>query len=664
MAGEISVSTDTKNRNFANLVSNIPKEKQDEIVAQIISDYQTDLDSREDWEDKRDRWYKLWTLYVGQNRKNKETGKNTPWPNASNVCVPILATAVNQFHGRSYQSIFSAPGLVKALPVSKNDIRRSKSVEDYMNWQLLHEMEEYEEVFDDLLLNLPINGTAFKKFNYSKSLERPTSTYIGATDLILPYRTTKKQFRSGLTRVTHRLYLNWDEILDRKESGIYENVDNVPEVAPDKDEDEDLKETADEVVGQDNTNSVNEPHLILECHKNYDLEDETGRQPYIFTVHEPSKTLLRVSSRKVKVGSKERVLKFFVDYHFIPNTEGFYSFGFGHFLEVLNEMANTAFNQIFDAGRLTNQPFGFYGRRAGFKKRRITLEPGSMTEVEDASQILFPQMQRLDNVLFQVLGLINTYAANFTSVTENILGREQQGVERPTARGTLALIEQGLMTFSVIVKRVYRSMKHELRLIKELNEIFLPDTKEFRISGSLDKIAFSDVKREDFGGVQDIIPVADPSFASKQVRRQEAFQLHEITMSNPLVIGTPPPKEGGEPAIKPNLQAMFQSTRNLYAAFDEPHTRELIEAIESVIPPRPLNPEEENSMFMQGDIPIPTEQDNHIVHLQSHLSFTTTDSYEKMPDLYKDNMQDHMELTNQLLQLQRVQQQPQLAGVS
>jgi hypothetical protein len=664
MAGEISTDTQTKDREFVNLVSKIPEEKQTDIVSQIISDYQTDLDSREEWEEKRDRWYKLWTLYVGQDRKSKKTGKNTPWPNASNVCIPLLSTAVNQFHGRSYQSIFSAPSLVKSLPVAKNDVRRSKNVEDYMNWQLLHEMEEYEEVFDDLLLNLPINGIAFKKFKYDKDLERPVSSYIGATDLVLPYRTTKEQFRSGQTRVVHRLYLNWDEMLDRKSRKIYENVDTIPEVASDKLSDEELKETADEVAGESNSSSENEPHLILECHKYYDLGLGDKRQPYIFTVHEPSKTLLRVTSRKMKVNGKEKVLKFFVDYHFIPNTEGFYSFGFGHFLEVLNEMANTAFNQIFDAGRLTNQPFGFYGRRAGFKKRKISLEPGNMSEVEDPSQILFPQMQRLDNVLFQVLGLINTYAANFTSVSENILGREQRGIERPTARGTLALIEQGLTTFSVIAKRVYRSMKKELRMIKGLNEIFLPDTKEFRISGSLDKIAFSDIKREDFGGVQDVIPTADPSFASKQVRRQEAFQLHEITMNNQLVVGSPPPKEGGEQAIKPNLQAMFQSTRNLYDAFDEPHTRELIEAIESAIPPRPLNPEEENSMFMQGDVPIPTEQDNHILHLQSHLSFTATDPFTKMPDLYKTNLQSHIEVTNQLMQLQNVSQQQPIAGVS
>jgi hypothetical protein len=92
-------------------------------------------------------------------------------------------------------------------------------------------------------------------------------------------------------------------------------------------------------------------------------------------------------------GNHQVVAEYFVDYHFLPNPEGYYSLGFGHFLQDLNEMANTAFNQIFDAGKLSNLPFGFYGRRAGVKKKTIKLYPGLMQEVEDAQQVYFPNMQ-------------------------------------------------------------------------------------------------------------------------------------------------------------------------------------------------------------------------------------------------------------------------------
>lgn len=642
MPGEITVSTKTDNREFPNLVGKnvskdllIPKDKQKEIGKMVVEDRDTDLESRTEWAEKRDRWYKLWTL--------SRDPKNDPWPECSNICIPLFAIAANQFHGRAYQSIFGAPQLLNALPISRNDVRRAKNTEDYMNYQFKHEIEGYEENTDKNLLNLPINGITFEKFMYSKELEHPTSDYISALDLVLPFKTKSLE---TARRITHDIRLHWDEMLDRFEQDIFVNKDQVNENPSLSAKEEALTKTAEKIAGENTSKQKEEPHIILESHRKYDLGD--GRKPYIFTVDMSTGTLFRAVSRDFKVGATTKTLNYFTDYHFIPNPEGFYSFGFGHFLEVLNEMANTAFNQIFDSGSLTNQPFGFYGRRAGFKKKKISLTPGNMIEVEDATQINFPQMQRVDNVLFMVLGLIQDYSERFTSVTDNISGRQQRGVERPTATGTIALIEQGLTTFSAIVKRYYRGMKKEFQLVKLQNEIFLTDSKEFRISGSSKKIAFSDIKNEDFGGVKDIVPVADPSFASKQIRRQEALQLHQITMQNLLVIGTPPPGEGQEPAIKPNLKAMMASTKMLYAPFEEPHTQELIDAIEETIPPTSIPPDEENAMYMQGDISIPLPEEDHIAHFLVHSEFIRSDAYKDMPEEYEKLFLDHLALTQTL----------------
>jgi hypothetical protein len=611
-------------------------EKFRDIAIKTVEHKRDDERSREEWKLKRDRWFKLWSLF--------REPKTSPWPNASNVCIPLLATAVNQFHGRAYQSIFAAPGIVKALPVSRNDVSRAKRVEKYMDWQVLYEMREYEEVFDRLLLNLPINGIAFKKLMYDSNLKRSVSDYISALDLIVPYRTKSLE---TARRITHRLWLNWDELLDRNEQGLYENFDQLQETSVlDEDKSEQLRQTVDDTVGETANKAIDEPHVILERHSKWDLGD--GRKPYIITVDEQSQTLLRMVSREFTAGATTTTLNYFTDYHFIPNPEGFYSFGFGHFLEVLNEMANTAFNQIFDAGRLSNQPFGFFGRRAGFKKKQIELWPGKMIEVEDATQVNFPQVQRLDGSLFQVLGLINDFTAKFTSVTDNLLGREQPGVERPTARGTLALIEQGLTTFGIIVKRVYRSMGKELALLKLQNEIFLPDSKEFRISGDLNKIAFADIKREDFGGVQDIIPVADPAFASKQTRRQEAAQIYQLMLTNPLVIGTPPPKEGGEPAIPPNPRALWQVTSDLLDTFEVPTRDQILPDL----PPESIDPDAENAMFMQGDTTTPLADENHQLHLQVHVNFTNTEDFLKLPKEYRQLALDHISVTTVFAQQQ------------
>src|SRR3990167_2247934 len=220
----------------------------------------------------------------------------------------------------------------------------------------------------------------------------------------------------------------------QKSKGYYVDFNKVSEGASSNEEQTDMEDTKDQVETEA-PDSMERPKLILESHCWYQRVSDKMFEPYIFTVDYESGVLLRATKRKMKVGEKEYVANHFVDYHFIPNPEGYYSFGFGHFLEQLNEMGNTAFNQIFDAGRLSNQPFGFYGRRLGMRKKELKLWPGRMEEVEDASQIYFPNMQRVDQVLFQVLGLVQNYAEQFTSTSDYLLGRESKGTKTPTATG-------------------------------------------------------------------------------------------------------------------------------------------------------------------------------------------------------------------------------------
>lgn len=617
---------------IVNLVSKFDNEEQATIVDEIIRDYDFDLDSRKEWETKRDKWYKLWACI--------RDAKNYPWPGASNVCIPMLSTASNQFHARAYQSIFSAPELVKTIPVSSNDKAKADRVKKFLNWQIQYDMEEYEEVFDKTLQLLPINGIAFKKVFYCPVKKRPISEYIPALDLVLPYKTKSLE---TARRITHRIYLHYDEMIDRDDDGLYENFDNVSEAA-EIEEKEELTQTSEEAVGETSMNDQeSEPHLILETHKKYKIPGEDKREPLVFTVDRTSRVLLRVTRRSVKKGKEVILLNHFIDYHFIPNPDGFYSFGFGHFLETLNEMANTAFNQIFDAGRLSNNPFGFYGRRSGIKKREISLTPGKMTEVEDAKQVFFPSMQRVDNVLFSVLGVIDKYTETFTSASEYLSGRESKGTKTPTASGTLAIIEQGLVTFAVLTKRVYRAHRKELRLIMKLNQLFIPDAEEARILGTGEDVAFPDIKAEDFAAVKDVIATGDPSFSSRGMKVQEAMQMYEVGMSNPLVIGTHPGEggEGGQPPNIPAMHALYSDVLDAFGVMDKSR-------ILPPLPEQPIDPIEENMMFMQGDYKSPIPGEDHDAHIQVHLNFMEGNFFAIIPDNYKKLVNKHLRETQQI----------------
>lgn len=615
---------DPKNPNIA---SKLKKEERERIAREVCEDYRTDKDGRKDWEDRRNRWYKLW---LGQKDK-----KTDPWPDASNVCLPLLAVACNQFHARSYQAFFSPPEFVQCLPVVGNDVKRAKDVEAFMNWQVMFDMPEYEDETDKLLLNVPISGTNFKKVYYDREHERPCSDYVSGVNVVLPYRTTSL---ASARRLVHEIWMHYDEMALKNtlRDGYFIDFDKVTETAGADEHRQPIEETKDKAE-TDEAYTTEKPKLFLEAHRWVKFPGKDKPEPVVVTVDYDSETMVRMTSR-IAYGT-EKVMSYFVDYHFIPNPEGYYSFGFGHFLETLNEMANTAFNQIFDAGRISNQPFGFYGRRAGIKKKELKLWPGRMEEVEDASQVYFPNMQRVDQVLFQVLGLIQQYTESFTSTSDYLMGREAKGVKTPTKGGTEAIIEQGLIIFGVMTKRLFRSLKKELGLIYAMNSLYLPTEKQYRVMGSEDKIAFPTIKRSDFDGRMDVIPLGDPTYASRITRRQEAMELYQLFLGNPLT-GVADPRVQVQ-----NPKALLAVMKEVVDTYDRPN----LAAALPELPPMPLSPLTENAMFMQGDSHDPMPGEDHMMHLQAHTNFARTPAFANMPPEYKKLLEDHVRKTQAIL---------------
>jgi len=624
-----------------NLAASMREDERKAIAKWVVASYDTDKRARKPWEDKRNRWYKLWLM--------EREPKNTPWPGCSNVCLPLIAVSCNQFHARSYQAMTAAPEVVQTLPTEPNDFGRAKRVRGFMNWQIQHDMEEWEEEHDKLCLGVPLNGVAFKKYQYDGTLERPVSEYVSAMNIILPYRT--KNLRTA-RRVTHEIREHYDNLSmkNKKSKGYYVDFNKVSKEQGHDAGEAEIEKTKDGVETE-STDSIERPKLWLETHCWYQRESDGMFEPYIFTVDYDSSTLVRATNRKMKVGDKEYVAQHFVDYHFIPNPEGYYSFGFGHFLEQLNEMGNTAFNQIFDAGRISNQPFGFYGRRLGMKKKELKLWPGRMEEVEDASQVYFPNMQRVDQVLFQVLGLIQNYSEQFTSTSDYLLGRESKGTKTPTATGTTAIIEQGLVLYTVMIKRLFRSFKKELGLIYTMDQLFLPEEKQYRVMGDMD-FAFPKIKWVDFEGKLDVVPVGDPSYANRGIRRQEATEIMMGLINNPVI------------GLK-NPQLQVQKPEALYAA-----TKKWLETFDSFkdmskllpdLPEPPISPEAENALFMQGDSHDPAPGEDYLAHVKAHQQFKTSPYFQAMPKEYQALLDEHINKTL-VLALMEQQTRSQLGG--
>ena len=78
----------------------------------------------------------------------------------------MLAEAVTQFQATAYKELLPADGPVRtqilgvSTPAKQQQAER---VKDFMNYQIMDQMKEYEPEFDSMLFHLPLAGSTFKK---------------------------------------------------------------------------------------------------------------------------------------------------------------------------------------------------------------------------------------------------------------------------------------------------------------------------------------------------------------------------------------------------------------------------------------------------------------------------------------------------------------------
>ena len=152
----------------ANLADMIDDKDLRSIASELISAYESDRDSRGDWEETYIKGLDLLGL------KNED--RTQPWDGACGVFHPLLTEAVIKFQAQSVQEIFPASGPVKTSVVgdiTPEKTEQAERVRDYLNYLVTEKMTEYRAETEKMLFSLPLAGSAFRKVYYDPNMGRP-----------------------------------------------------------------------------------------------------------------------------------------------------------------------------------------------------------------------------------------------------------------------------------------------------------------------------------------------------------------------------------------------------------------------------------------------------------------------------------------------------------
>lgn len=501
-----------------NLCSRFSAEDLTTIGNAVYEGYRSDKTSRARWEKRNEAGMDL-ALQISKD-------KSFPWAGCSNVAFPLVTIAAMQFHARAYPSIITGDQTVKCVVNGEDPTgeitARADRVSTHMSWQVMEEDTAWEEQHDRLLLNIGIVGCAFTKTYNSAAEGHNVSELVLAKDFIIDY--FAKSVESA-ARKTQRISLHRNEIYEKCVRGVFRDVlEEAWYLSPAQIVDSDgqqAKQDTRQGISPPQPDEIT-PFQCLEQHVLMDLDGDRYAEPYIITIEETSKCVLRVVAA---IGKPEHVERdaggrvvsiqreqYYTKYPFIPSPDGgIYDIGFGVLLGPLNESVNSAINQLFDAGTMASTAGGFLGRGVKLRGGVHSFDPFGWNRIDstgdDLNKGIYPlPVREPSKVLFELLSLLINYTNRVSGANDMMVG-ENPGQNTP-AETSRAMIQEGMKIYNAIFKRVWRAMKEEFRKLYVLNAIFLPRKFSFGPAGS-------HVLREDYlGNPNAISPAADPNITS------------------------------------------------------------------------------------------------------------------------------------------------------
>ena len=627
---------------FDNLVELLDTTQIVEPLAQeLISQYTDYKESRGDWEE---------SYREGLNLLGFKYEKRTqPFRGASSVTHPVLAEAVTQFQATAYKELLPADGPVRAQILG--DITQPKQdqanrVKDFMNYQIMDIMKEYEPEFDQMLFYLPLSGSAFKKVYYDDLLGRAVSKFVPAEDLVVPYTASSLEDAEAVVQVVR---MSENELRKQQVAGFYADIElGQPTLQQNQ-----LKDKELELEGI-RPNTSEDVHTVLEMHVNLDIEgfedmgqdgEPTGiKLPYIVTILETNNSILSIRRNYKEEDPRKNKINYFVHYKFLPGL-GFYGLGLIHMIGGLSRTATSALRQLLDAGTLANLPAGFKTRGVRVRDDAQPLQPGEFRDVDVPGGDIQNQFMQLpfkgpNGTLLELMNICVGSAQRFANIADAQVGDMNQAAAVGT---TVALLERGSRVMSAIHKRLYVGLKNEFRLLVDVFKTYLPSEYPYDVPG-----ATRQIKVADFDDKIDVIPVADPNINSQTQRISMAQTQLQLAQSNPEV------------------HDLYQAYRSMYNAIG-------VKNINAILPPpqqpTPLDPSLEEIAALGAKPFQAFPGQDHKAHIDSHLSFMKSTMVQNAPivmgALQKNILerislmaqeQIQLEFTKELQQAQQMQQ--------
>ena len=564
-------------------------------------------------------------------------GRVMPFEGSSTVSMADIPIAVETVHPRLFGAVWN-DHLVQWKALNSASIANVHNVTNFAEWVFKVDMDELFEKVDELCHSTALLGTTVTMHGWEKMREVywdivrkiDPQTKKETIDIKENVRLKERAFiynlnlediplplteGSNLHRMSHlgrRFYLTSNEILNFSVRGKYGAVDK-----------ESFMTNVDELIKQDGelaqrlqSGGFSLPAIqqryrneLIDWYGQYDPFGSGFPVECQFVVHPRLNLLISATLLFTPDGQRP-----FEKSTLIPRKNIPYGIGIPELIRVLSEERDIIHRQRIDAGAVSIIPFGGYRAASGFKPDSLVLQPGTMIPLDDINDIKFFQFSSPFQILAGEEAQTQAQIEKLSTSGSYQQGRESELMgSRATKGGTLAIIGQGNIRFSLLGKRLQNSVSKVFTKIIKWYQWVMPPGLAEKVLGSNGKQLFPHgLTREMIAGQFSAFLTGDTDTSNKDFERQIATLVLQTQLQNPLVIRFP--------------SRIWEVESDWLRA----HSKTDVERIIGPRPPDSNFAESAERMIeqiKQGFLPEPAPGENHILQLAAMTAFAETEEF-------------------------------------
>jgi hypothetical protein len=518
---------------------------------------------------------------------------------ASKTVHPVMAEACVDFAARAIKELFPPDGparinILGDVTDEKTEIAERKR--DYINWQLTDQIQEFRDEQEQLLSQLPLGGSQFMKMWWDEKKKRPCAEFVAIDNILLPY--SAANFYTA-QRVTEIQDISEWEYKNRIARNLYRDTDFIrSSLEPDISAAEKANQKIEGKQYQDGEDSL---RRVFHIYTWLELEDdkESGGEsaPYILMIDDNEHEVIGLYRNWEQGDDAMDKLDWLVEFKFIP-WRGAYGIGLPQLIGGLSAALTGALRALLDSAHINNAATMLKLKGARISGQTQQIEVTQVAEIEgapgvdDIRKIAMPMpFNPPSPVLFQLLGYLSTAAKGVVTTAEEKIADITSNAPVGT---TQALIEQGSAVFSAIHARLHDSQRRVLMILQRIDRWYLDEQKKGDIVAELP------IKSSDFKRNTDVVPVSDPHIFSETQRMAQTQSVMAFMKGYPQ---------------------LFDARAVIGRALKQMKVPNIPELMPQYSKPVELHAADENAAMALGRLATAYPRQDHLAHLDTHLSF-------------------------------------------